>query len=419
MLIEFRVKNFRSFRDECRLSMVAAEDASLPDNRFSAGGFNLLRSAVIYGANASGKSNLIEAITFMQTFITESAKNQPGDEISVHPFRLDSRSESQPSEFEITFLFDGVRYEYGFAVNSTEVTNEWLFEYPSARGRKWFERNTNPEKDQRPWEFPSNNLKGKKREFAEETGKSRLFLSYAASRNHPQLTPLYEWIRNNLRLILPGMSLKPLTISLFLESDKKANSIIADLLHNADLGISGIKIAESNIEIEKEFPKDMPSEVRDVLLREWRYDVNVLHRGVDGREDVAFNLRTDESEGTRRLFELAGAWAESLLNGYVVFVDELDASLHPLLVSKLVGLFCNPKININNAQLVFVTHDTTLLTDELFRRDQIWFTEKDAGGASHLYPLSDYKPRKTEAWQKGYLAGRYGAVPILDDLVKK
>lgn len=418
MLIEFRVKNFLSFRDDQTLSMVAANDKSLPANRFTEGKFDLLRAAVVYGANASGKSNLIKAVRFMGQFVKLSARINPGDKIPVTPFRLDAQRRKEPSEFETTFVLDGVRYQYGFAVSAERVHDEWLLAYPFGRPQRWFERTWQPEQQGHKWAF-SSRLTGRKNALAQETGDNKLFLSHAADRNHAQLTPIYRWFRACVRTLDPGSGQKGVTERYLAENDEFRSTIL-DILRDADFGISDIALGEEKVDVErverffKTTPDNKNKELAPGALISFGYEVRAKHRNPKTQEEVLFDLK-DESDGTRRFFALVGPWIEALALGYTVFVDELHYSLHPLLARKLVDLFQNDETNPHGAQLVCTTHDVTLLDDELFRRDQIWFTEKDPAGASHLYSLQSYKdkPRKTGAWQKGYLAGRYGALPFL------
>lgn len=429
MIIEFRVKNHRCFRDEQVLSLVAATDKSLSDNVIKTDKFRLLRSAAIYGPNASGKSSLIEALGFMQHFVVNSARSQPGDLISVNPHRLDPVCAQEPSLFELTFLVDGLRYQYGFTATRQRVIDEWLYSYPTNRAREWFRREWDEQAGKPKYVFPSQNLKGRKQEIADEAGENRLFLSWAASRNHEQLLPIHRWFREWLRELPPRDSLRPVTAEMAFENEE-ARDVVVHMLRNADFGISDIAIDEIEFDesVITQFEEvrvlgdkqrsELMEKIRTHWDRERHLDVKLTHRGCHDVTSV-FSL-ADESDGTQRFFSMLGPWMESFARGCVVFVDEIDASLHPLLTRKLVEVFHDPKWNPRGAQLILTTHDVTLMDSHLFRRDQIWLTEKDADGAAHLYSLNDYKkPRKEENWRKGYMAGRYGAVPILGDFDKQ
>lgn len=421
MLIEFRVKNFLSFRDEQVLSLVASKDNSLEGNCFDAGEHRLLRAAAIYGPNASGKSNLLKAIEFMRGLVAYSTEIQAEGAFRISPFLLDEKSAHEPSLFEVTFLLEGIRYQYGFTATRERVHDEWLIAYPKGKPQRWFDR----KKEKKAWKWGSF-LKGERERLKKLTRPDALFLSVAAQFDHEQLTPIYKWFKDSLRILPHKDFLRPVTANLLTSSDFDKNGrrafkeLVLAFLHDADLGVTGIDVKRREVN-ESDIPDDIgiPDRMKGELLhrpRETRsFDVMMSHRNADTGEDVRFRLE-DESGGTQRLFELMGPWVLAIGGGFSVFVDELESSLHPLLTRELIKFFQNPDVNKKGAQLVFATHDTTLLDPALLRRDQVWFTEKGKNGASSLYSLSEYKERKVrkgEAMQKGYLAGRYGAIPIL------
>lgn len=425
MLVEFRTGNFRSFREEQVLSLVAGTDTELPGNCIRTGGLRLLRSAGIYGPNASGKSNLVKALEFLKDLVTGSAglAAGPAGKSAVSPFLLDAESGGKPSSFEITFILDDVRHQYGFTLTRDRIHEEWLYAFPRNRPRRLFERRPGQREGGYLWRWgPS--LRGQNVRLSGQTRLNSLFLSVAAQFNHKQLTPVYEWISKRLRVLPPPGRLRPitamhLTSSAIAPSDRDLlEAAVLSFLKDADLGIKGLRVRPREVP-EAELAIDVPDEVKPQLLEKLKdmlgFEVEMVHENTDTGKDVLFDL-SEESDGTRRFFGLAGPWIEALNRGYVIFVDEIEASLHPLLTRELVRLLHSPG-TAAAAQLVFATHDTTLLDPELLRRDQVWFTEKDEFGATHLYSLSDYKEhraRKGEAMQKGYLAGRYGAVPILE-----
>lgn len=431
MLIEFRVKNFKSFRDEQTLSMVASADKTLSGNTAETQSFGkkLLRSSVLYGANASGKSNVIAALGFVQEFVRGSAERRPGSSIPVQPFRLDKTTIKLPSEFEVFFLHENIRYQYGFAVDQHRVHREWLIAYPEGLPQTWFERRLVSEsgKGEEQWKFGSR-LKGEKKRLQGLTRPDVLFLSLAATLNHKQLSEVYAWFHYYLRVVHPKLVGFDFMLERFIADHIKDNPAfqtrLTHLLGMADLGIVDFRLEEEEKEISENDLANLPESVRaSILAGEDKYvakqierQFEMMHASKDPAEPaVAFPIE-DESLGTRRLFALGGAGLHSLQEGFVLVVDELDDSLHPLLVQTLVHMFHDPAINRNNAQLIFNTHDTSLLSADLFRRDQIWFLEKDNAGASHLYTLLEFSPRKDEALEKGYLQGRYGAIPIIGDL---
>ncbi len=432
MLIEFRVKNFRSFRDEQVLSLVAGniKDDSLEENCIEAGKYKLLKTAAIYGPNASGKSNLIKALGVMRQIVLNSANNKPGDDLSVVPYRLDAESEKKPTEFAVTFIHEKIRYQYGFAATRKRIKEEWLFVFPIGRARdsaqNWFERRYDRKTKKENWNFKSSFFKGQKQQLKEATKPNALFLSVAAQWNNKQLTTVYEWFQQSLRVLEYRTPLLPVTAdglanpTLSEERRKYSHEFVELFLQAADFGVSGVRVERREID-KLSIPDDMPAEIWNDILKNIEkgeslvaLKVEMLHDNLETGQKVRFLLE-DESDGTQRLFELAIPWLQAALAGMTVVIDELEARLHPLLTRELVKFFQNVK-NTKGAQLIFATHDTTLLDQELLRRDQVWFTEKDEKGASHLYSMLDYKEHKArvgEAMQKGYLAGRYGAVPIL------
>lgn len=420
MLIEFRAANFRSLNEAQTLSLVAGSASELvAENTIESGlpGFpKLLRSAVIYGANAAGKTNLLRALQFMQRLVLTSATaSQPGSRIAHTPFRLSEATKNKPGEFEVVFVDGGVRYEYGFAVDAERIHEEWLIAYPHGRPQNWFERTYNADQKEYEWHF-STKLKGSPRVWRDATRENALFLSTAIQLNSEQLRPIFEWFQKKLVMIFgnePGESqLNPtLTYKLLEQPDGKQK--LLQFVHAADLGIDDLSVQripmtpamviEGNLAREPQPPG--PTVVR----------VTSFHKAVDSGTSVPLDYG-EESKGTRILIDSAGAWLNVLKNGEVILYDELDTSLHPLMTRFLIRLFHGQTTNPNNAQLIFTTHDTSLLDPDLFRRDQVWFVEKDEKSASRVYPLSDFSPRKDEALERGYLKGRYGALPFIGEL---
>jgi len=419
MLIEFRVTNFRSIREAQTLSLVASPGKELSDeNTFDSGlsGFpRLLRSAVVYGANAAGKTNLLKGLQTMQTLVLSSAVlSSPSARIPHTPFRLTETSKDRPSEFEVVFADNGVRYEYGFTTDAERFHSEWLIAYPHGRPQHWFEREYSADKKIYEWRF-SSKLKGNSRVWRDATRDNALFLSTAIQLNSEQLQPVFAWFQKKLVVIASwaGQMNAGLTYKM-LENASGKESLLS-FMRAADLGIADLalqreplipgKAIVGNVVFENLVPGQVPNVLR----------VSSFHRSVETGDPVAFEL-SEESHGTQKLFDAAGAWLNVLNNGEVLVVDELDTSMHPLMTRFIVELFHRQSSNPKNAQLVFTTHDTSLLDSEVFRRDQVWFVEKDKESASHFYPLSDFSPRKGEALERGYLKGRYGALPFLGEL---
>lgn len=409
MFLEFSVENFRSIADRQTVSFVAGKHRSEAEGEPAVDepGFNggkVLTSAVVYGANAAGKSNLVRALHAMMERIGRSME---GRAPQLEPFRLDPAWSTRPSRFELSFMKDGVRYQYGFAADRERVHEEWLLAYPKRTPQIWFERRPGLEKADIRF---GPHLRGEKVRIAEMTRPDALFLCVAAQLNHPQLSELHKWLGSHVTA-QRSEGFGPLGTARALESDPKMKALVHGMLKSADLGIAGAVVRRH-----EKIP-DAQSGVKFVFAagqKEEFFEILTEHQGADGKP-VHFDLMDDESEGTTRFFELVRPVVDTLSRGGLLAIDELDQSLHPLLVRRLVTLFHDPAVNPRHAQLFFNTHDTTLLDPRLFRRDQVWFVEKDQGGKTHLYSLLQYSPRKEEALQRGYLQGRYGAIPFLGD----
>ena len=419
MLAEFRVGNYRSFKDEQVLSLVASVDESKGANSFEIAGHNILKTAVVYGANASGKSNLIKAMACMNTIVCNSAGYMPSEKIPVVPFLFDEKTKVEPSTFEATFFMEGIRYQYGFSATKEKIYNEWLLAWPKGKEQKWFERDHN---EVEPYFGPS--LKGQNKSTWSKVKENSLFLSVAAQWNHEQLSKVYDWLDGKFRE-LPEQSIAcQITDELFLkpsmsEIDSGYYDLAIGALKQADFGIDDFEIERVNVE-NIQFPDGMPDETKKEFSQKLTAHPpcrkKVFHFGRKYSLDL-----NEESDGTQRFYSLLGPLLQSTIFGYTIFKDELELNLHPLLTREIINAIRATGFKDISAQLIFTTHDTTLLDPELFGRDQVWFTEKDKYGATQLYSLADYKEtvRKDEAMQKRYLAGRYGAVPILErfDLV--
>lgn len=414
MLVEFRVKNFRSLRDEQVLSLVASTDKTLLDTHALNTGLKaapqLLKSAVVYGANASGKSNLIKALQYMRGVVIESAGLQPGQTFDrLQPFKLDATSVSLPTEFEVTFVLDGVRYQYGFAMDSQRVVSEHLLVYKAFKPQRWFERRFDAESGKDFYEFGSG-LKGAKNLWEGATRPNALFLSMAVQLNSETLRPVFDWFANRLVIFNEQSPLSP-QFSLQMLKQEAQRKAICEFLRAADISIADIEIATKQAMVHT-IHFDLTSSKREETASEQAVDEVKFHHITEHGKAV-FDLM-DESSGTRNLLFLTGPIMDILGKGLTLVVDELDTSLHTLLVQALVRLFHRPEVNTGGAQVIFTTHDTSLLDAYgLFRRDQVWFVEKRPDQSSSLYPLLDFSPRKNEALERGYLQGRYGALPFL------
>jgi len=402
MLVEFSVANYRSLHERQTLSLAKAKGDELENtNTFeiqAAAKFELLRSAAIYGPNAGGKSNFLRALAVMRSIVLDSASGQRGDALPVTPFRLSKISADAPSEFEVTFIVNQIRYQYGFSATEDRIHQEWLFAYPKGRPQRWFGREWEEEKQAYEWTLGSS-LQGEKQLWQKSTRDNALFLSTAVQLNSQQLQPIYDWFGNTT--IKVGDDYWGVELIKEPYEDEEKTKLL-DFLRAADLGIEDVIMKEFSYEIEG-------------LGNHKSLDIKTVHKGMDG-ELVNFDI-DDESEGTQKLFSFAIPWMDSLAHGHVLVIDELHDNLHPRLVQFLVELFHNDESNPNNAQLIFTTHETSILNQEVFRRDQIWFCEKDEHQASTLYPLTDFSPRKgRENLELAYLSGRYGALPYVRPL---
>lgn len=413
MLIQFRAENFRSIKEEQELSLVASAITENVETVREVGGsgLRLLPAAAIYGPNASGKSSLFEALRFMRTAVTESQRTwTPDGGVPHEPFALDPAVALQPASFVVNLVLAGVRYEYGFSVDSARVLEEWLYVWPKGRRQELFTRSAS-----RDIEYSFNRaLPGENRAISALTRPNSLFLSAAAQNNHTLLLRIYFWFSQSLWIVDDSTRGYFLTYAIEQCREEWSRRQILSLLQGADLGITDVQFIEA-----EEYPVEGQAAVPATSDFVWGQltkstsfppRVRFWHavNGDSGSAPLPFEM---ESRGTRTLFSLLGILTWSLNTGATLIIDELDQSLHPELAIHVVKLFTEPASNPKGAQLIFNTHDTNLLDSGLLRRDQIWFTEKGFDGATHLFPLTDFHPRKEENLHRGYLQGRYGAVP--------
>lgn len=415
MLLEFRVRNYRSIREEQALSLVASGDRELADTHLAQTGLKSLpcvvRSAVVYGPNASGKSTLLHALNYMRAVIAESATViQPGQTYNVQPFKLDEAFASQPTAFELTFMLAGVRHQYAFEMTQQRIISESLLVYRTAKPTQWFSRTLNDDGETYHYEF-SAYLTGPRKLWENSTRPNALFLSTAAQLNSEQISPVFRWIIESIVFLGAGADFDHGFTTALLATDE-GRATIRDFLSAADISIADVQAVPR-----KGFLQQVVFHAGGVAKasREESELLFPVFQHTTPKGSAQFELE-EESQGTQRLYGLMAPVLDILERGRILIVDELDSSLHPLLVRRLISMFHDPSLNKNGAQLIFSTHDTSLLDRTLFRRDQIWFTEKDSDQATRVYPLTDFSPRKQEAWERGYLAGRYGAVPFFSEM---
>lgn len=413
MLLRFGVSNYRSIRDYQELSLAAASLKEPQTHFISVEGFKhfILPSIGIYGANASGKSNILLAFAFMRGIILKSHTNGSATGgIARTAFQLDPEVQKQSSHFDCDVLIDWVRYHYGFVVDDESVLEEWLYAYPSKHRQIWFHR----KHDEKPTFYFGKFLKGKNKTIESLTRDNSLFLSAAAQNNHKQLSKIYRYFEENYFFRFNAeRCFENFEVSYL--NNGMMNTRIIEFLKWADTGIVTAMVEK----IETVTDKSIIENIRLAIDggNETQFSSETLrfgHQGVGGTE--IFLKLGDESRGTLHLLALLGTLFDALETGKVIIIDELDTSLHPLLSLKLLKLLSSLKSNPGGAQMIFTTHDTNLLCGDVLRRDQIWLTEKDREGATHLYPLTDIRTRQTDNIENGYLQGRFGGIPFLGGL---
>ena len=403
MLIRFSFKNFQSFKNENCLDM---EATSLKEHEYNVAKIDngeYLKVSAIYGANASGKTNVLQAFDYMKKRILvsdDSKKNSPIDEENVYSFMINN----DPIALEVEILAKNNKiYKYGFEVFKDKIISEWLFEKRVNKFYSIFERD-------------NNNVSMKPNKISElvNIDERTLFLNIYSKidRNNEDFSNVYDWFVNSTYLDLVNSNFERFInnrVSLKILSDENYKKELLKFIKTFDSGIEGIKTTPDSIEA--------------VKSNNGIIDIEVIHRGENGElKALPFYL---ESNGTRKMFHLFDFFMDALKNGMVLFVDELDAKLHPLLTRYIINLFHNSDTNKGNGQLIYSTHDTVNLNKETFRRDEIWFAEKDKDGISEIYALSDYileddknagkKVRNDATYNKDYLTGRYGAIPVLEE----
>jgi len=435
MLLQFVVKNFMCFAEETLFSMVATAKLEEHKNHLihTHSETDLLRTSVLYGANAHGKTKLVEAIGCAKQLIVNGIQGTKS--IPVEPFRLDKILRTQPSHFEFIIFYQNIRYHYGFIVNNQRVLEEWLFVTPNKRELRYFERVTS-EAGKVTVELGGSLARqnSKQRQFlefvAQGTRPNQLFLTEALERNVEKLKPLYEWFENVLQVV----PVTPHYLPLEIRANKPFISFLSDFLKQADTGIQGIKTIEEELDYDKHFPglseqirleieNDVNSARTIIMFSEGKsYTISAnefgepilirlepQHYGPDGSV-VSF---AKESAGTQRLAHLLPILVDLLNSEKVYIVDELDRSLHALLPKLFLENYLNAVSKKHHSQLIFTTHDTHLLDLNLLRKDEIWFLEKNEQGASQLYSLINLKMNADLNIQKAYLQGRFGGIPFI------
>lgn len=423
MLVQFSTKNFLSFKEKVNFSFIASNIKEHKDSNviFINKKLELLKSAGIYGANASGKSNLIKAMSFARWFLLNSAKNtQANEKINVTNFKLSSETDNQPSFFEFIFIWNDIEYRYGFELDQTKIFSEWLFRI-DLKSDRMTEANLFLRTGQEITKIGSHFKEGK---IVKNFRENALFLSHVAQAGGELSAEILKWFLNFN--ILSGLSdyHEQFTIKKMQEELYKKN--IMNFLHNADPDIEDLIV---NTKTKDDFLNDahIPAEVKKLVLESSNksesfemFNIVSSHKKFDKDGNIlgteSFDFAGAESEGTKKVFGISGPILDTLLNGKILVIDEMEARLHPLITRHIINLF-NSSENNKNAQLIFVTHDTNLLDKRFLRRDQIWFVEKDKFKSSDLYSLIDYKekPRNDASFEKDYIMGKYGAIPYVNN----
>lgn len=404
MLLEFSCSNHRSIRDEVLFSLIAGTDKTHNENIEQIAGLKILKAAVIYGANGSGKSNFIDAISFVKNLVIDSVSNKPGDGILQVPHKLEGYEKK--SVYKIQFMVNNVRYAYGFSLINTLVSDEYLFYFPNNRKTKIFERIDN--------NFTAgSNFRNKFNTCKDVLKPNRLMLSCAANFSSvDEALYAYNFFKNGLVIYSSVNQDNWMNYSLHqINKNEQTKNIVLNFLDSLGTGIKDIKVEIKKEEVDiSSLPPFLSDEFKKYLSeRIDKISAKVIY------EDFDTNLLTEESTGIKKLFGLLCPFIDILTNGKVLICDELESNLHESLLFGLVKQFINTH-GSNPAQLIFTTHETGLLNFDLFRRDQIWFTEiKSKGRSTDLYSLTEIRNvRKDENFGKGYIAGKYGAIPMLN-----
>jgi AAA15 family ATPase/GTPase len=421
MFIQFSVENFRSFKDQATLSMIAGKRKS-KDRTLDEGAtfsicedLRLLKCAVLYGANASGKSNLFDALSFMKKFVLNSSRESQADEaIETLPYRLSEGYDKKPSTFSIVFSLNEKIYQYSFSADQSKIYKESLVVQYNGHETTLFSRETSNIK------ISKNFTEGEK--LTDRTRSNALFLSVCANFDGEISKSILRWFRTiNVISGLQDIGLLEFTRNYMAGEN---SSKISTLLKGFDLGMERVALG-APMDVSKVLP-NMPSELKKLLLGLQKISkgdapkkIDSYHKLFDayGNEigEAAFNLDEDESEGSKKLVALSGPLVETLENSEIMFIDEFDARLHPIISKTIIKLFNSSEGNKKKSQLIVATHDTNLLDKDLLRRDQIWFVEKDRYGSSHLSSLTEYRVRNDASFEKDYIMGKYGAIPLLGD----
>lgn len=426
MLVNFTVGNFRSFKDEVSLRMESTSQKELQESIVNNGGYSLLPVAVIYGANSSGKSNLLKAMAVMKGMVMTSTKLNPRESLHYEPFMLDAASRNLPTTYEIQIIVDDTKYRYGFSNDKRHILSEYLFALPEGKHteQQCFLRAGDD------FEI-SDKFFGEGFGLEQKTLPNRLFLTVVAQFNGRVSDRIMKWFYHfNAINGLEPSGYEGYTLSMFTQH-KRGYEEAQQFFRDTQLGFNTLSIKQESLSKEQiEVLDGLPEELKKNILEEMEQGkvlaTYTVHNILDANGKVVkteeFPENEMESEGSKKIIQLSGPLFDTLTGGHILLVDELDARLHPILTRHIVKLFMDPRTNRHRAQLIFNTHDTNLLNVKYFRRDQIWFTEKNKHDATDLYSLAEFvdsngkKTRNDRSFEKDYINGRYGAIPFIGGL---
>lgn len=427
MLIEFRFKNYRSFRDEAVLSMEAIGLSSFKNCLIEQNNMKLLPGAAIYGKNGGGKSNVIRAFWLAVQFIRNAQRMQhEKSTVPVVPFALNDYSAKEPTEFAFDYISDGVKYWYSFAATREKIVRESLYHAPKGQKAQVFVREAQT--------FTFTEDKAKRKLISETVAENQLFFSVACTMNDAVCVNAMRWFREDVFFSRDYTDIPRQLLEYY--DDSNMLKAISDYAKTADFGIEEMQFEIENKEIgaDLNFPEDVPEGMKAALtsfvqilsetsnnsegrLKMSRVKAKAKHKGINANgEEELYNIELeDESDGTRKLMSIAPAIESVLTKGGVLLVDELERELHPMLVNFIVAKFQSKRSNPNGAQIIFTTHNTELMNLEFMRKDQIYFTDKrKSDGASELYSVTDFNTKTADNIRKGYLVGKYGATPNIE-----
>lgn len=406
MILEFTCENYKSIKHESKLSMIATKDKEHKESLLYYKNKPVLPIISIYGANGAGKTNILQAIGFLNFMVSNSNRFEPGDNLPFLPHKLSDKNEST---FSIQISIDEIRYAYGFSNNESEILTEYLYHFKSNKQAKIFER------EKENYSFGKEYIKDLKDLKEKMSKKNKLFLSLAASWiNNPDIINVFEYLKNDIIIntVHSNEEWKKQSLMIMRNNPEYKDAFIT-FLKALDINVTDIDIEVQNIKFNYEdLPQNMPEELKMILSKGEGIDINTKLKYNDLEIDL-----NEESVGINKLFEIGIPLLDIFKSGKVLIYDELETSIHPILVKNIIKMFKNQNLNSKNGQLIFTTHDSNLLDLDLLRRDQIWFAEKDdTEKSTRLYSLSDLRNiRNDENIENGYIRGKYGSIPFINN----